>query len=340
MNAMERYRAVIEGQPVDTLPRLPILMAFAAHFVDSNYRAFASDFRVLVEANLRCLEHFGFEQVSAISDPFRETQGFGAEITFPEDSVPRCVKPPLEDDKNLDPLAVPEPYRSERMLDRMRAVEALHRAVGATHSVLGWVEGPAAEAADLRGVTNFLTDLIADPEYAAALMDRCLDTGIEFAVAQVRAGADTIGIGDAIASQISPDMYRQFVLPRERALVDAIHQEGGLVRLHICGDTTHLLEGFAELGCDIVDLDWQVDLGRARELLGPAQTLLTNLDPVRAVQNGTPDSIRSQVRELYAAVGNPLMVGAGCEIPPGTPNEHLEALCAPVSYAANPGGTE
>ncbi len=337
MNSLERYRAVVEGRPVDTLPRLPILMAYAAHFIGSNYRAFASDFNVLVEANLRCLERFGYDQVSAISDPFRETQGFGAEIVFPEDSVPRCVKPPLEDDRNFDRLPAPDPFRSERMLDRMRAVEDLHRAVGASHSVLGWVEGPAAEAADLRGVTNFLTDLIADPQYAAALMDRCVEVGIDFAVAQVRAGADTIGVGDAIASQISPDMYREFVLPRERALVDAVHDAGGLVRLHICGDTSHLLEGFAELGCDVVDLDWQVDLAHAREVLGAEQTLVTNLDPVRAVQNGSPDAIRGSLADLYRKVGNPLMVGAGCEIPPGTPEANLAALCAPMPYAANPG---
>jgi len=84
MNSYERYMNLLHGEEVDLLPRLPILMAFAAKFIGSNYGAFASDYRVLVEANKRCIEHFDFDQVSAISDPYRETQGFGAGCEVPE----------------------------------------------------------------------------------------------------------------------------------------------------------------------------------------------------------------------------------------------------------------
>ena len=78
---------------------------------------------MLVEANLKCAEVFGFDQVSAISDPYRETQGFGAEIEYVRDGVPRCVKTPLRDSTDLARLQQPDPRRSERMLDRVRAVE-------------------------------------------------------------------------------------------------------------------------------------------------------------------------------------------------------------------------
>jgi MtaA/CmuA family methyltransferase len=332
MDSYERYRALLSGEPVDCLPRLPILMAFAANFIGSNYGAFASDYRVLVEANLRCAERFGFDQVSAISDPYRETQGFGAEIEFVEDGVPRCVKPPLEDDPDLGKLNTPNPCASERMLDRVKAVEAYQQRVDGTYSILGWIEGPAAEAADLRGVSTFLMDLMADPDYACALMDRCVAAGVEFARAQLRAGADTIGLGDAIASQVSAETYADLIFPREKAMVDGVHAAGGLVRLHICGNTTHLLPWIARLGCDIIDLDWQVDLAQARETLGPAQCIVTNLDPVREVMEGTPESIRLSVRRLYEIAGNRLMVGAGCEIPPGTPDGCLEALCEPIPW--------
>ena len=69
MNSFRRYMAMIEGKPCDILPRVPILMAFAAQYIGSNYGAFASDYRVLVEANRRCAQYFGFDQISAISDP-------------------------------------------------------------------------------------------------------------------------------------------------------------------------------------------------------------------------------------------------------------------------------
>ncbi len=335
MNAFQRYRALLETGESDVLPRLPILMAFAAKFIGAHYAQFASDYRVLVEANLRCADYFGFDQVSAISDPYRETEGFGARIEYVEDGVPRCVEPPLANHPDLANLKDAQPEHSVRMVDRLNAIDAYRNAVGGKYSILGWIEGPAAEAADLRGVSTFLMDLMTDPEYACRLMDRCVETGIAFARAQLERGADTIGIGDAIASQVAPHTYAEFIFPREKQLVDALHADGGRVRLHICGNTTHLLPHFAQLGCDIIDLDWQVDLCHARDILGPRQVIVTNLDPVNAVMQSTPEKIHRALHDLYARAGNPLMIGAGCEIPAGTPPENLLALCQPIPW--NPG---
>ena len=332
MNPYERYCALLKGQPVDLLPRLPILMAFAAKFIGSNYAAFASDYRVLAEANLRCAEHFGFEQLSAISDPYRETEGFGARVEYREDGPPHCVEVPLANDPDLARLKTPDPLQSVRMFDRIRAIETYKEKALGRYSILGWIEGPAAEAADLRGVSTFLMDLMTDPEYACALMDRCVEAGADFARAQLAAGADTIGIGDAIASQVSPDTYADMIFPREKQLVDAVHAAGGWVRLHICGNTSHLLSHFAQLGCDIIDLDWQVDLVQARKILGTHQTIVTNLDPVSAVMESSPPRIGESIQSLYTAAGNRLMVGAGCEIPSATPYENLHALCAPIAW--------
>lgn len=330
MNSFERYMAAVKGEPVDHLPRAPILMAFAAHHIGSNYAAFASDYRVLVEANRRSAEDFDFDQLSAISDPYRETQGFGARIDYVEDGVPRCVRAPLEESKDLSGLEDPDPRGSVRMLDRVRAIEAFKGFALARRSIMGWIEGPAAEAADLRGVMNFLMDLMDDEAFACELMDLCTEVGIRFARAQLEAGADTIGIGDAIVSQVSPATYERLILPRETRMVEAIHGARGLVRLHICGDITRHLPAIARLGADIVDLDWQVDMAEARAVLGPGTVLVGNLDPVAAVKDGSPEQIRRDVREVYRQVGDPYIVGAGCEIPPGTPPENLQALCEPV----------
>jgi len=332
VNSYERYMAVVRGERADILPRLPILMQFAAEHIGSNYGAFASDYRVLVEANLRCAEEFGFDQVCTISDPYRETQGFGAEIRYVRDGVPRCPKPPLEDAKDLSLLKRPDPLGSERMLDRVRAVEAYHKAVPGKYSVLGWVEGPAAEAADLRGVTNFLMDLLLDAPFARELMERCVEVGIAFAKAQLDAGADTIGVGDAIASQVSPGLYAEMIFPLEQRLFEGIKAAGGLIRLHICGDTTHLVPYFARLPVDIVDLDWQVDMAKAREILGRGKVMIANLDPANAVKRGTPASIKKALRAVYRLVGNPFMAGAGCEVPPGTAPANLKALCEPIRF--------
>jgi MtaA/CmuA family methyltransferase len=331
MNGRERYLAVLRGEGADHLPRTPILMQYAAEFIGSDYGRFAADHRVLVEANRRCAAAFGIDQLSCISDPYRETHGFGGEVTFVADGVPRCTQP-LADGTDLDRLQRPDPLRSERMLDRVRAAEAYRRDDRATHSLLGWVEGPAAEAADLRGVVPFLFDLMDDPGFAETLMDRCVDVGIAFARAQVAAGVDTVGIGDAIASQIDPGTYEALIQPREKRLVEAIRGMGAFVKLHICGNVTHLLPGIADLGVDIVDVDHMVDLAAVRAAVGPRVTITGNVDPVAVVRFGTPAAVRAAVERSYEQAGNPYMVNAGCEIPAGTPAENLLALCEPVAY--------
>jgi MtaA/CmuA family methyltransferase len=246
--------------------------------------------------------------------------------------VPRCT-PVLENAKDLSLLQRPDPHRSERMLDRLKAVSEYKKPCNGACSIMGWVEGPAAEAADLRGVTNFLTDTIDDPAFVSDLMDRCVEVGVEFAEAQIASGADTIGIGDAIASQISPRFYEAAIQKREKALIRAIHAAGARVRLHICGNITHLLPGIADLGVDILDVDHMVDMVRARTITGGV-ALSGNIDPVSGVLRGTPASIREHFHKIYSEVGNPYMVNAGCEITPRTPPENLKALCEPIPYAA------
>lgn len=322
---------MLRNGPCDFVPRTPILMQFAAEYIGSNYAAFASDHRVLVEANVRCARDFGFDQLSCISDPYRETHGFGGDIEYVEDGVPRCA-PPLAHTKDLAALDHPEPLRSGRMLDRVAAAREYQERFGEQYSILGWIEGPAAEAADLRGTTNFLMDLLDDEAFACELMDRCVDVGMAFAIAQHEAGCDTIGIGDAIASQVSSLTYEALILPREKKLVSAVKETGAHVKLHICGNITHLLPGIAELGVDILDVDHMVDIAAVRAAVGNKVVITGNIDPAGGVLGGTPESIRETMCRTYDLAGNPYMVNAGCEIPPGTPVENLKALCEPVAY--------
>jgi MtaA/CmuA family methyltransferase len=330
MNSYERYMGMARGEKVDAVPRIPILMHFAAKHIEASYADFARDFRVLAEANRRLVEDFGFDQLDIMSDPWREAVDFGGRIEYLEASVPRCVHHPLAEKRDLSVLKNPDPAGSGRMGNAVKAVRAFKDYGWRRYSITGWVEGPAAEAADLRGVENFLLDLYDEPSFANDLMAVCVDNALEFARAQVREGADTIGVGDAIASQISTAMYEKFVFPHERRLVEGIQAAGGLARLHICGDINHLLPAIAGLRVDILDCDWMVDMKEARRLAGTAVVLTGNLDPVNAVMKSTPAKIREGFKAIYETVGNPYFVNAGCEIPLGTPPENLRALCEPM----------
>ena len=327
MTPKDRYKAVLKGEAPDHLPRIPILMQFAAEHIGSNYGAFASDHKVLVEANIRCASDFGIDQLSCISDPYRETSGFGAEIKFHENAVPECLRPPLADTDDLDTLRPPDPEQAPRMRDRLDAVRWFRERDDGNHSILGWVEGPGALAANLRGLSDFYMDLLEEPEWCGELMDICTETAIRFARAQLEAGADSIGIGDAMCSQLSGDVYQSLIQPRQKRLVEAIHTSGGIVRLHICGQTRHLWQGIRNLGVDIFDVDHMISLKEARAALGPKIVLAGNINPVADVRFGTPENIRSHLRRNHADAGDPYMICAGCEIPSGTPPENLAALC-------------
>jgi MtaA/CmuA family methyltransferase len=205
--------------------------------------------------------------------------------------------------------------------------------VGGKKLIEGWVEGPCAESADLRGINTLMVDFFDDPEFIRNLFGFVLELGIRFARAQVEAGADLIGVGDAAASLVGPKIYEEFVWPFEKRLVEAIHGMGARVRLHICGNTQPILESIGRLGCDIVDLDSMVGLAEARTKMGSRQVLLGNLDPVRVLRGGSPSIIAAALAECHRQAGTRYIVGAGCEVPRDTPLDNVRAL---TTYAHTP----
>jgi MtaA/CmuA family methyltransferase len=329
MNSYQRYMAMVNDEKADIVPRIPILMHFAAEHINSSYADFAGDHKVMCDANQRLVEDYDFDQLDIMSDPYRETSAFGGKVTYMETTVPRCTAP-LANSKDIATLLKPDPTRSERMVNAIKGIKAFKEYGYQKYSITGWVEGPIAEAADLRGIETFLMDMMDDEAFVCQLMDLCVDAAIEFAIAQIDSGCDTIGIGDALASQVSTDMYERLIFPKEKRLIRAIKDAGGLARLHICGDINHLMPLIADLGIDIIDCDWQVDIINARKILGSKVTIAGNLDPVNDVMRSTPEKIHQSFRDIYNEIGNPYFVNAGCEIPPGTPIENFKALCKPI----------
>lgn len=327
MTGRERILAMVEGRQPDSLPLMPITMMFAGDFVGAPYGLYARDFRTLAEGQMRVAEAFDFDYVSCISDPAREATDCGGATHFFDDQPPAMDEEHalLADKARLKDLVCPDP-REGRMGDRVQAAAWLHERVGVKKMVEGWIEGPCAEAADLRGINRLMLDFYEDPAFVTDLFEFVTNMALTFARAQVEAGVELMGIGDAAASLVGPQVYEQFVWPYEKRLVDGLHEMGALVRMHICGNIRPLLPEIGKLGCDIVDLDSMVPVSEARAAMGPDQVLLGNLDPVAVVRNGTPEAIRASLAACHREAGPRYIVGAGCEIVRDTPHENVHAL--------------
>ncbi len=328
MNSRERFFAFMEGRPADHLVLMPITMMFAAEHAGVRYGDYARDHRVLVKAQLEVAEKFGFDYVSCISDPAREAADCGAAIKYFDDQPPAIdeANALLIDKTALARLQVPDPLGGGRMHDRVQAAALFKERAGKDKVIEGWVEGPCAEAADLRGINNLMLDFFDDPAFVHDLFEFVIEMELRFARFQLDVGADLIGVGDAAASLIGPGFYQELVWPFEKKLVDGLHGMGALVRLHICGNTRPLLEGMGRLGCEIVDLDYPSPMGEGRKKMGPAQALLGNLNPVAILRNGSAELVARAVAECHRQAGERFIVGAGCEVPRGTPPANILAL--------------
>ncbi len=330
-----KLREIFPNIKEEKVPFRPILMRFAAGSIGAAYREFYLDHETLVRANLLCLEKYAMDAVGLISDPSREAEAFGAKFEYPDDSVPHCKYYPVKTVEDVESLKNPDIYASKRTRDRVEGAYLFQKELNGAVPVIGWIEGPLAEACDLAGVSEMMMKTAMEPDFTRKLLEKVTATAKDFARAQIEAGCSVIGMGDAICSQISPDMYRDFVKDLHAEIIDDIHGQGAAVKLHICGNITHLLPHVKETGADIVDIDSMVDMEEAYRVLGPEIIRCGNLDPVAVIEQGSPGSIKEAADGLVAREkGRPFILSGGCEITPDTPEDNLTAMAGSVAGTA------
>jgi len=327
MTSLERVMRRLKGKPVDKIPNLNIIMTFAAKYIGVSYGEYVTDYRKLVEGNIRCAEEFGIDAVSAISDPMREASAFGADVIILIDDVPYCERNLLKDAEDISSLQIVDPLSSPRTLDRIRAIELYRELVGNEYAIIGWVEGVLAEAAVLRGLNELMIDLATEEQDLTPLFDIIFKQQCAFAKAQVEAGAHIIGIGNAAASLIGPRLYQKYALPYDKNLIAYIHDLGARVKLHICGNITPLLPLLREVGADILDVDHMVDFKNAIETFSDLPvSICGNMDPVSVFLQGDEKTICDAVNKCISACNSTTMIAAGCEIPRDTPPQNLKMM--------------
>jgi MtaA/CmuA family methyltransferase len=192
---------------------------------------------------------------------------------------------------------------------------------------------PFSLACALMGIERVMLKLSDDRPLVEALMERCSEYCVAYAMALAEAGADMLSGGDSPAGLIGPGPYREVALPFEQHVIAALHARVALpVSLHICGNAMPILPQMAASGADVLELDHQVDIAAACRAVGPEMAIWGNLDPVALLVQGTPGQVRRATTDLLDAARacghTRLVVSSGCTLALDTPAVNLHAMLA------------
>jgi Uroporphyrinogen-III decarboxylase len=325
MNSYERVMSMIKKGRADRVPVCPFMMSFAAKFAGIPYSQYCTDYKALCEAQIKTFDRFHPDLLVVDSDAYREASTCGAVLGFPKDGLP-VIKRNAIVNKNEFSFKIPDISNSERLADKVEGVRYLKSRYQKEVPILGWVEAPFQNASILMGINEFMIDLYDDPAYIEELLYFSTELAFEFGKEQLNAGADIIGIGDAVASMVSPEIYRKFVFPHTKELIDRLKLMNATLKYHICGNATNLLEIIADFEVDIVNIDSRVDIGKAFKIFNHKSCVKGNIDPVNVLQNGTPALIKDEVNKCFAVREGAFILSPGCEVPRDTPYENLDAL--------------
>jgi MtaA/CmuA family methyltransferase len=325
MNSLERTVRFIEGKETDRVPFHPILMRFAARHAGVRYKDFCLSPEHKCSANILCARDFQSDWVNTMSDPYAEAEAYGTILHYPDDDLPKVRKYAVTDISDTDALKVLRVDDHNRLAARTAEIREYVKRTSDRVIICGWVEGPLAEYCDIRDINQALTDLYEYPDVVQRALDIMTESAIGFITAQVSAGAHCIGIGDSVCSLISPDLYNEFCLERQKALVDHIHSLGAYAKIHICGNISAILPAVISTGANIIDIDHRTgSVSDAVKLLSNRQVFAGKSDPVSILQDGGEDKIRESSILFFREAAGRAILSAGCEVTPGTDEDQLK----------------
>lgn len=332
MTHLERVQAVLQGRTPDRVPVIPQCFMFSAQEYGYNIGQINRNPRLLAEAHAFCQEKYGYDGCVIDIDDASLAEACGAKVIYREDAVAAVDEhhPLLEDLSEIDDLELPDPAKSTRLCVWMETAQRLMEMVGDHVFVLGRADqGPFDLLTLLRGPQEFMMDLLTeDEDVIHHALQWATEAHIRFAKA-MRDLTHATSMGDSYAGPnlISPNLYRQFALPYEKQVVSAVQTPDKPYSVHICGDTTKILEDMATNGARIVEVDWQVDMGKARAIFPENVTIMGNVDPSDPLVLGSPEQVKAKAKAIIEATGGKgLILSSGCAMGANTKPENMAAL--------------
>jgi len=260
------------------------------------------------EVTLQPLERYPLDAAILFSDILTVPDAMGLGLSFAEGEGPRFARP-LRDEQAVMALTAPDLGNLQYVFD---AVTQIRRELQGRVPLIGFsgspwtlacymVEGGGSD--DFRTVKSMLYDR---PDLMHHILKTNAAAVAAYLNAQIEAGAQAVMIFDTWGGALADGVYQEFSLAYMRAVIAQLKREHDNVRIPCIVFTKGgglWLEDIADSGADAVGLDWTVNLGRARAMVGHKVALQGNLDP--NVLFAKPAQIRSEVERVLQSFGKP-----------------------------------
>jgi uroporphyrinogen decarboxylase len=260
-----------------------------------------------------------------------EAEAFGATVIFSDNDVPTIGSRLLSSYDDIQALSVPK-VGNERTSEYLKAAQIASEKI-TDRPVFAGIIGPYSLAGRLFDITEMMTLVYIEPEAAHELIEKCTSFLVEYAKAYKNKGASGIIIAEPAAGLLAPDICHDFSSVYVKTIVDAVQDDDFMVVLHNCGNTVSLVPSMLTTGAMAYHFGNAVDM---REILPqiPEDVLaMGNIDPAGTIRMGNPDTVKAKTMELLDACAGykNFVVSSGCDVPPGTPLENIDAIYQAVA---------
>ena len=229
------------------------------------------------EVTLQPVQRHNVDAAVMFADIMLPVLGMGVEVELVENVGP-VIAAPIRTLADVERLVVPEP--EEAVPWTLESIRLVRDALRPDQAVIGFAGGPFTVAGYLiegkpsRDFKETKACMYSSPEVWHALMDKLADTFGRYLGACAEAGADVVQLFDSWVGALSVGDYREFAAPYSERVLAAVD----VATIHFATGDAHLLEERAEVGGDVIGVDWRVPLDVAWERVGHDRGIQGNLD--------------------------------------------------------------
>jgi len=169
------------------------------------------------------------------------------------------------------------------------------------------------------------------PEDSERIIEHIVDVTLSYLRMQVRAGADIVQIFDSWAGVLGAELYRTFGLEPIRRICEGLRDVPVIV---FAKGAAHVLEELRTLPCEVIGMDWTMDIEATERKVGSDKALQGNLDP--AYLYAPPSKIEEGTKKMLNAFsGHPHIANLGHGVLPDSDPEHVKRFIETVkSYSS------